>query len=318
MSFFLFFLHFFFIRRFLSTFAAEKSCLKMAKSRMFYHVIALFTVFVWSVTFVSSKILLHNGLSPAEIFFLRFLLAYIFILPFEHSRLWCENVKDELLMAALGITGGSLYFLSENTALQFTAAGNVCLLVCSAPLMTAFLALWLGREEHLSRRLVVGSLVAFVGVALVVIDDRAHMQLRMIGDLLALSAALAWAFYQLLTKKVYSRYKAVFITRKVFAYGLLSILIYFLFRHPDFSAEVLMRPVVYGNLLFLGVVASCLCFLLWNVVIGNLGAVMSSNYLYLQPMIAMFASAIVLGEPLSVSALLGAVLIIAGVYWAEH
>lgn len=105
----------------------------MAKSKALYHIMALLTVIVWAVTFVSSKILLANGLSPAEIFFLRFLLAYLGLLPFARRRLWCKNFKHELLMIVLGVTGGSAYFLAENTALKFTSAGNVCLLVSSTP-----------------------------------------------------------------------------------------------------------------------------------------------------------------------------------------
>ena len=179
---------------------------------------ALLTAMVWAVTFVSSKILLSFGIQPSEIFFLRFLLAYIAIIPFAPKRLWCKNVKHEMLMALLGITGGSAYFLFENTALQFTSAGNVCLLVSSTPLLIALLSIWMGRGEKLTRRLVLGSIVAFAGVALVVINDWTHAQLKFAGDILALLAALMWAFYQHLTKHAYAHYSAIFITRKVFAY----------------------------------------------------------------------------------------------------
>ena len=213
---------------------------------------ALLTAMVWAVTFVSSKILLSFGIQPSEIFFLRFLLAYIAIIPFAPKRLWCKNVKHEMLMALLGITGGSAYFLFENTALQFTSAGNVCLLVSSTSLLIALLSIWMGRGEKLTRRLVLGSIVAFAGVALVVINDWTHVQLKIAGDILALLAALMWAFYQHLTKHAYAHYSAIFITRKVFAYGLLSIIIYFLFFPPTISLGVFSHPTVIVNLAFLG------------------------------------------------------------------
>ena len=291
---------------------------KMARSRFLYHILALITVFIWSVTFVSSKVLLQHGLSPAEIFALRFTLAYITILPFSHSRMWCDSIKDELIMVVLGASGGSLYFLAENSALQYTGASNVCLLVCSAPLVTAFLAHWFGKDEKISQRLITGSLIAFAGAALVIVEDWHHMQLRIVGDLLALGGALSWAVYQLLIKRVYGRYATIFITRKVFAYGLLTILIFFAFDTPEFRLDILTRPTVIGNLLFLGFIASCLCFWVWNVIIGHLGAVVSSNYIYLQPMFAAAASSIFIGEPVTVTVISGAILIIAGVYWAEH
>ena len=293
-------------------------CGFMAKPKVLFHVMALLTVMVWAVTFVSSKLLLANGLPPAEIFFLRFALAYIGVLPFAPKRLWCRNAKHELLMLVLGVTGGSAYFLAENTALKYTYAGNVCLLVSSTPLLIALLSLWLGKNEKPTKRLVIGSVVAFAGVALVVANDWSHVRLKFAGDILALLAALTWAFYQLLIKHAYAHYSALFITRKVFAYGLLSILLYFAFFPPEVELSIFARPVVITNLLFLGLVASCACYLSWNVVIGNIGSVASSNYIYLQPLIAASVSAVVLSEPITWVMLLGMVLIVSGVYWSER
>ena len=290
----------------------------MFKSKIFYHLIALLTIIIWSNTFVSSKILLHNGLSPAEIFAIRFALAYVAIIPFTHSKLWCDNLKDELLMLVLGATGGALYFLAENTALKYTGVSNVCLLVCSAPLLTALLARWFGKSEKMSSRLITGSLIAFAGAALVIVEDWKHMQLKLLGDMLALCGALSWAVYQLIIKRMCGKYSTVFITRKVFAYGLLTIAVFFVFDHPSFPLDNMLHPVVAGNLLFLGIIASGLCFWVWNIVIDHLGAVATSAYIYLQPLFAAITASFVLGEPITGSVVAGAVLIIAGVYWAEH
>lgn len=290
----------------------------MFKSKIFYHLIALLTIIIWSNTFVSSKILLHNGLSPAEIFAIRFALAYVAIIPFTHSKLWCDNLKDELLMLVLGATGGALYFLAENTALKYTGVSNVCLLVCSAPLLTALLARWFGKSEKMSSRLITGSLIAFAGAALVIVEDWKHMQLKLLGDMLALCGALSWAVYQLIIKRMCGKYSTVFITRKVFAYGLLTIAVFFVFDHPSFPLDSMLHPVVAGNLLFLGIIASGLCFWVWNIVIDHLGAVATSAYIYLQPLFAAITASFVLGEPITGSVVAGAVLIIAGVYWAEH
>lgn len=290
----------------------------MFKSKIFYHLIALLTIIIWSNTFVSSKILLHNGLSPAEIFAIRFALAYVAIIPFTHSKLWCDNLKDELLMLVLGATGGALYFLAENTALKYTGVSNVCLLVCSAPLLTALLARWFGKSEKMSSRLITGSLIAFAGAALVIVEDWKHMQLKLLGDMLALCGALSWAVYQLIIKRMCGKYSTVFITRKVFAYGLLTIAAFFVFDHPSFPLDSMLHPVVTGNLLFLGIIASGLCFWVWNIVIDHLGAVATSAYIYLQPLFAAITASFVLGEPITGAVVAGAVLIIAGVYWAEH
>ena len=89
---------------------------------------------VWGATFVSTKVRIANSLTPAEIFLLRFAMAYLCILPLSGRRLWASGWRDEMTLAVAVITGGSLYFLTENSALVLTLASNVALLVATAPI----------------------------------------------------------------------------------------------------------------------------------------------------------------------------------------
>ena len=120
---------------------------------------AIFVVAVWGETFISSKVLLNAGLSPADIFFYRFFLAYIFLWAFSHKRLLAASFKDEFLTFILGIFGGSLYFLAENSALKYSTASNVAILVGSAPLVTALLVAVFNRSERMNGRQLTGSAV---------------------------------------------------------------------------------------------------------------------------------------------------------------
>ena len=126
-----------------------------------YHLAALFSVAVWGATFVSTKVLIANSLTPAEIFLLRFAMAYVCILPFARGRMWAANLRDELLLAAAGLSGGSLYFLTENMALEYAPASNVSLIVCTAPVWTAVVMSLFYRGERMSRRQIAGSALAF-------------------------------------------------------------------------------------------------------------------------------------------------------------
>ncbi len=288
----------------------------MKENLLPYHLAAILTVAVWGTTFVSTKVLLQFGLPPAEIFLLRFVQAYVCMLFFCHRRLWCNSVRDELLMLVAGITGGSIYFLSENTALQFTLAGNVSLVVSTAPLLTALLAAGCRVGERPSGRLWTGSVLALAGVSLVVINGEGRFSLHLVGDLLALSASLSWAVYQIVTKRLCDRYGAALLTRKVFGYGALTILVCFIVRPVDLHWPTLAHPLVWGNLLFLGLVASMGCYLLWSKVIEKLGSITSANYIYLNPVTTLFFSYLFLDEPITAYALGGAALIIGGVYLA--
>ena len=283
-----------------------------------YHLIALLVVIVWGTTFVSTKILLFNGLAPKDIFFYRYLLAYTGIWFFGRQTLFANNLKDEFLFLLMGITGGSLYFITENTALKMTLASNVALLLCVAPLFTAILSHWLLKTEKLNRYIVQGSLIAITGVAFVAFNGHFILKINLLGDMLCLVAALSWAFYTILLKQLSSRYSTLLVTRKVFFYGLTSLLPIFFFYPLSVETSVLQRPVVWGNLLFLGVVASLFCYFLWNKAVTKLGAVRTTNYVYISPLVTLLCSAIVINETITLIATFGALLILTGVALAER
>jgi drug/metabolite transporter (DMT)-like permease len=279
-----------------------------------YHILAIFCVLVWGTTFVSTKVLLNHGLTPSSIFFYRFLMAYLLVWFISPKTLFAHSLKDEFIFLLLGLSGGSLYFLTENTALQIAFVNNVALLVCTAPLLTVLLSHWFLKNEKTGKWLIAGSLSAFVGVALVIFNGKFMLQSNPLGDLLSLSAALLWAIYTILLKGLDSKYSIIFITRKVFFYGLLTIIPSLAYSRFNLHFHTLSQPVVLGNLLFLGIVASMLCFVLWNVALKHLGSVRTSNYIYFNPLVTLITSAIFLHEIITPIALMGALLILAGIF----
>lgn len=284
-----------------------------------YHLVAFATVAIWGCTFVSTKVLMLNGLSPAQIFTLRFLIAYVMMLAVYHSRLWADSWRDELKMMLLGISGGSLYFLSENEAMNFTSTTNTSLIVCSCPLFATLLVRLVYRSTtRISMMQLGGSLLAFAGMVIVVLNGRFVLHLSPLGDALAFTACLSWSVYSLLMKWVSAKYGAAFITRKVFFYGVLTILPYYIFYPTLPTAAVLTKPVVVGNLAFLGCLASMICFLTWNWCIFKLGAVKATNWVYFNPITTMIFASWVLGEKITPYFLAGATCILLGMFVADR
>ena len=287
-----------------------------SRSHLIPHIVAFLTVAVWGSTFVFTKLLLQAGLSPAQIFTLRFIIAYVLLLAYSMSRQhqWlCSSWKDELLMVALGITGGSLYFLTENAAMLYTTATNTSLIVCSCPLFAMLLfAIVYRQSEHITKVQALGSVIACLGMAVVVL-----------GDMLAFGACLCWAVYSLLMKKALEEYSTLFITRKVFFYGIITIIPYYIIRPEEASIFNLsifqsFNFTILLNLLFLAVVASLLCFLTWNWVISKLGAVVATNWVYFNPITTILFAWWLLHEQITIWFLLGTILILAGMYLSDR
>lgn len=195
--------------------ATCRKCMNAMKNYT-YHLVAVLTVGIWGLTFISTKVLIGHGLSPQEIFLLRFLIAYMGIWLISPRKLFVDNWKDEFWMFLGGMTGGSFYFFTENTALEITLATNVSFIVCTAPLLTTILSLWIYKKEKATRGLIGGSLLALVGVALVVYNGSFVLKISPLGDFLTLLAAFSWAFYSLIMRKMSNRYGITFITRKIF------------------------------------------------------------------------------------------------------
>lgn len=278
------------------------------------YVTAFVIVVIWGCTFVQTKLLINAGLRPDEIFFFRFVLAYVLMLPFAGKRLWLGNWKDELLAIALGLTGGSLYFITENYALAYGYCSNVSLIVCLTPLITVLIVGCFYPGERMDRKGLFASLLALAGMALVVFNGNFILKLSPVGDILALAACLCWALYTLIIKRLQDKYSNMLITRKVFGYGLLTILPLLCVNGVNVELLVDGGTVVWGNLLFLGCVASMLCFLGWNWCLEKLGTVRATNLLYLNPVVAITTSALVLGERVTWVAIIGALLILFGLY----
>ena len=283
-----------------------------------YHLLAIFTIAIWGVTFVNTKVLLQHGLQPMEIYLLRFIVAYLCIWTISPRKVFSQSKTDEGLFFLLGFLGGTMYFVTENTAIKYTYVNNVSFIVCTAPLLTMLLAILFVKSVKATVPLVLGSAMALAGVGMVIYNGHFVLQLSPLGDMLALMAAFSWAVYSLVIKKVSSRYSAAFITRKMFFYGIVTVLPLFLFKPWRFPLEGLLQPAVGLNLLFLSLVASFLCFLWWNAAVKRLGPLSANNYIYLNPITTVLASAVFLDESMTLMAYVGSALILIGVYVANH
>lgn len=278
------------------------------------YLFAAITILVWGSTFISSKILLEYY-SPAQIMLTRFLLAY-FALWIVRPKKLVLSIKQEIGFLLLGLSGCSVYFFTENTALTYTLASNVSIIVAAAPIFTAILAHLTG-EEAFHRNTLWGFLISFAGVILVVCNGTFVLKLNPKGDLLALAAAACWSVYSVLFRRTTEGIDSLLITRRVLFWGLITTLPMVALEGSQYSFAPLQIPTVAGNFLFLGLLGSCLCYVFWNRAFFYLGIVTTNSFIYIQPFITIVVGWLFLGEPISPLAILGAILITAGLIAAQ-
>jgi drug/metabolite transporter (DMT)-like permease len=281
------------------------------------HIFALFTILVWGSCFVATKEML-TAFTAIQIIPLRMLLAYVVLWILRPKTLKLP-VKDELIFILVGIMGGSFYFFLQNTALTYTYAANVSIIVALSPILTAILAQIFTRgNERLNKFVYIGSLVAIAGVVLVVLNGSLILKLSPKGDLLALAAALAWAVYSVLIKKYTEQYDNFLVTRRVMLWAFITAIPLMLLTDgmPDL-APLFNRPTVLLCWLFLGVFGNAVCFAIWNIAFQRLGVVVTNNYLYASPFVTLVVGYFALHEQISLMSVIGAILITVGVIFAN-
>jgi len=289
----------------------------MKKDRVVGHIFSFITIFIWSFAFVSNKALL-DYLTPIENMVLRFLIALFLLIIIYPKKLVPKSIKDEAYFVLLGFLGIFSYFMLENFALKYTQATNVGLYMGAIPILTAITAHIFSKDEKLSKNLILGFLVAIIGIGLILLDG-SKFKLRLKGDILALLGALIFAIYSVALKLAPKGYHYIEITRKSFFYGLIFMAIYFTFsQQSPLHLKALSNAVVWLNILFLGVFSSGLAFLLWQQSIEKIGSINASNYIYLVPLITALGGIFILGEELTNQMLIGGGLILAGLYIAQR
>ncbi len=282
------------------------------------HLFAVITILIWGTTFISTKVLL-KAITPIEILFLRFTIGFIVLLLVYPHRLKIKERKQELYFAAAGLCGVTLYYLLENIALTYTFASNVGVIISIAPFFTAIFAHLFLKGERLKLQFFVGFLIAFAGIFFISFNGFSVLNLNPYGDILAVLAAAVWAAYSILTKKISGfHYNTIQTTRRIFLYGLVFMIPVLFISGFSPSIDLLIQPVNLFNILFLGLGASALCFVTWNSAVRILGAVKTSVYIYMVPVITVATSVIILREKITGIAVFGIVLTLAGLFISEN
>lgn len=288
----------------------------MKNWRGYGYLLAMITVFIWGTTFISSKVVLEVC-SPAQNLFVRFLIGLAALLVIKPKILPFRSWKQEAVFAFAGLTGVSLYYYCENLALTYTYAANVSVIVSSAPVFTVLLAAFLNRNIKIKAGFWAGFVLAMVGIGLISLNGT-RLQLNPAGDLIALFAAMLWAFYTQAVERINAMdISLVQATQRIFFYGLLFMIPVLFFEPAVWNLDVFFRPEIFWNTLYLGIGASALCFLTWNKAVALLGTIKTSVYIYLVPLITMAGSALLLAERITLMAIAGMVMILAGLFLSE-
>lgn len=282
-------------------------------NKMINHALALFTMVIWALTFIFTKEL-QNSFSSLEILFLRYAIAYI-VLWLMCPKWVPFKLKQELYFIAASVSGASLYQYLENVSVEYTSPASVSFITALAPLFTAFFAYFILKEK-LSFQTVIGMIVSIVGVALVCFGDSTKIETGVLGDMIIFCTVWLWGVYSIIVKKIADFGLPGFaVTRRIFFYSLLEMAIPMIITGDLSKSDFTLGNV--SGLLYLGVLASAICFYSWNRCVDKLGTVTTSKYLFILPAITFVAQIVYNKSAVSFAAVLGMIVILLGLFISE-
>lgn len=257
-------------------------------------------------------------LTTIEIVFLRFAIAAPILIGFTLLLKGRESLKVELrdipYLVLLSIIGISLGFFLQVWSLDFTTATNFTLIFNLSTFFIMFFSVaWLG--EKLTKNRLAGAGVAFVGLVLVVTNGNLGLTSNIIGDIIAFASAAAWGLYSAMGKRINEKYSALTVLNYVFLFGSLELLPFYL-TSPHVS-PVEFTGLTWMSIGFLTICCSIIAFFVYNYSLEKLPASTVALFIYVMPLSGVFLAWLVLGEAITMFTILGALLILTGMYMAE-
>lgn len=284
------------------------------------HLALLATNIFFALNFTTVKYLLNGGyLKPFGLNLIRvavtsILLWVLYIFNTEKKRIQRKDWTKFLMCAVAGIAINQLAFIK---GLSLTYSIHASLLLLITPILITFIAAWVLKERLNNNKLI--GLALGIGGALVLIlakDRSGNPGDVLIGDLLIILNAVSYTFYFVLVKPLMLEYNPIAVLRNVFTIGFFIILP---FCWTEFSQInwVNFSSKEYFTLGMI-VIPGTFCAYLFNMYgIKNLGAAISGNYIYTQPLFAAALAIGFLGEALSAYKILAGLLIFTGVFLAN-
>jgi len=282
----------------------------IVKNKKLPHLMAITLMVIWSLSYLSIKVIVEE-VSPTLSAFYRFLLAAIILFVILKVKYPEEKVlkEDKLKLALGGLFGVAIYFIFENYSVAYTSASNVAILIASIPVFT-LLSQRIIYKEKMTYGKIFGATLSLIGI-IIIIASKERVSLfskGSIGDLMALGAVFSWIIYNMVCSNFKGNYKSITITTYQIIWGAL-----FLSPSIFFGSVQMPSTKVVLNIVFLSIMCSCIGYIVYVYCLKELGATIITTYINLQPIMSLIAAAIILNEVITIWQVVGCAIIIMGV-----
>ena len=284
--------------------------------------LALLAVLIWSGNFIVARAV-HNDIPPIALNFYRWLIASLIIFPFAYKyfkREWLVAKQSWQYLFWVALTGVALFNTFVYVGAHHTSAINLALIgTTSSPIMSVIFAR-IFLHERIGPYKLAGMILCVIGVLYLLSNGNFHNLVTLQfgeGDLWMLLAAFCFAVYNTLVKKKPAQLSSVNFLFIIFTLGTWLVLPFYVWEMNRTTA-VIWTPGLILSILFLGLGASVICFLIWNKAIGILGAGRTAIFGNLIPVFSSIEAAIILNEKFTWVHVISMVVVFTGILLANY
>ena len=289
----------------------------MQSSRVGIYLKAIFAVAVWGASFIATKVALRD-VSPYTVVWLRFVMGFLILgfFVFRRKQWVLPNGREWLYFAFLGLQGITFHQWLQSTGLVTAQAATTAWIVATTPVFIVILGV-LFLKEKMGWLQIGGIVLAFLGVVLVVSKGSwaamAGGKAISTGDMLVLISAPNWAVFSVVSRAGLKKHPAARMMFYVMGFGLFFCSILF-FGGGHWNEIAQLTRQGWLGILFLGIFCSGLAYIFWYDALQELPASQLGVFLYVEPVIAVFVAALILGEAVLWTSLAGGAIILFGVW----
>jgi drug/metabolite transporter (DMT)-like permease len=283
--------------------------------------LAVLAVIIWSGNFIVARLVIHN-VPPISLAFYRWAMATLLLLPFA-IRYFNKEMKiisrNWLYFLGTAFSGIALFNTFVYVGAHYTTATNLALIgTTSSPIMSIILARFF-LKERIEPQKFWGMLVCITGVLFLLCKGNFKNLLHLhfdTGDLWVLAGALCFAIYNVMARKKPSGVSPINFLFIIFLIGTLMLLPFFLYERSNHLAIIWDREIIF-SIIYLGIGASVICFLIWNIAISRLGAGRTALFGNLIPIFSSLEATFLLQERFTTAHLISMLIVFSGIIIAN-
>lgn len=282
---------------------------------------AVAATLLWSGNFIVARGIIHQ-VPPVTVAFFRWLTATLILLPVAWPRVkedWSQVKTKGPYLFWTALTGVAVFNTFVYVAGHYSPAINLALIGTTSSPVFAMLLAALFLKERIAPLRLGGMLVCFAGIILLLSQGSWAVLRRFhfaAGDVWMLAGAFSFAVYTILVRRKPKSLQSISFLWIIFALGTLMLLPVYCWERQQYP-PISWTPGLVAVILYLGLGASVIAFLIWNLAIGRLGAGPTAIFGNLIPLFSTLEAVLILGEPVKTIHLWSGLLILAGLIIAN-